>query len=218
MALTNQYRLAVAVAVSPVPTLLGRIQSLCEFCKSDMSQIAVLAGFSIGWTQLTTLVSCGLVVPVHDIGIGQGFFGSCRNIIGTIATSIFVSINGNRVSQTMASNVPPAVINAGLPASSVPLLFQAAKNGTTAAIQSVPGITPTIIAAFSRAQRDSYSQSFQTVYYVSIAFGSLAIIASYWAPNVDSLLTGFLNKRVDGVKTTSVMEEEVNDRKRDGAA
>ncbi|KAK8105665.1 siderophore iron transporter [Apiospora kogelbergensis] len=96
MAMTNQYRLGVTIGV------------------------AVVAGVSIGWTQLLTLVSCGLIVPVDDIGIGQGFFGSCRNILGTIATSIFVSINGNRLPKEMANNIPSAVVQAGLPPTSVP--------------------------------------------------------------------------------------------------
>jgi hypothetical protein len=162
--------------------------------------VATLTGFFIGWTQLLTLVSCGLIVPAHDIGIGQGFFGSCRNIIGTIATSIFVSIYGSRISQTQSQNIPSAVIEAGLPPPDVPLLFQAIKNGTAAALQSVPGINATIIDAYGSAQKDSYSESFSTVYLTSVAFGLVALVASYWAPNVDLLMTSFLNKRIDGVQ------------------
>jgi hypothetical protein len=161
-----------------------------------------------------TLVACGLVVPTDDIGIGQGFFGSCRNILGTIATSIFVSINGNRVSATMAANIPPAVIGAGLPPSSVPAVFAAMRNGTAAALQAVPGINAGIIAAYQTARKDSYSQSFQTVYLSAIAFGSIALLASFWIPNVDKLMTNFLNKRVDGVMAPrNTSEDELKSEK-----
>ncbi|KAK8868407.1 siderophore iron transporter [Apiospora arundinis] len=179
MALTNQYQLGVTVA------------------------IAVLAGVSIGWTQLSTLVTCGLIVPVNDIGIGQGFFGSCRNILGTIATSIFVSINGNRLPQEMEDRIPPAVIGAGLPPTSVPTLLEAAKTGKATALKAVPGINSTIIEAFSTAQKDSYSRSFAVIYLNTIAFGGVALIASYWSPNVDSMMTNFVNKRVDGIQRTT---------------
>ncbi|KAH8887258.1 MFS general substrate transporter [Thozetella sp. PMI_491] len=193
MALTTQDRIGVAISM------------------------AALAGFFIGWTQLVTLVSCGLVVPAHDIGIGQGFFGSCRNIIGTIATSIFVSIYGNRISQTQSQNIPPAIVGAGLPASSVPLVFQALKNGTAAALRSVPSINSTIIEAYNVALKDSYSQSFSTVYLSGIAFGSVALVASYWAPRVDMLMTNFLNKRIDGVQVPGIRERYESDKKSDSS-
>jgi sugar phosphate permease len=52
----------------------------------------MLAGLSIGWMQLLVLVSCGLVPPAKDIGLAQGFFGSCRNICGSIASKLLFKL------------------------------------------------------------------------------------------------------------------------------
>jgi hypothetical protein len=52
----------------------------------------MLAGLSIGWMQLLVLVSCGLVPPAKDIGLAQGFFGSCRNICGSIASMLLFKV------------------------------------------------------------------------------------------------------------------------------
>lgn len=50
--------------------------------------------------------------------------------------------------------------------------------GNSTAISSIPGITPSVVAAGSAAAQRGYFRSFQTVYYASIAFGALTIFAA----------------------------------------
>ena len=93
--------------------------------------------------------------------------------------------------------VVPAVENAGLPASSVPALFAAMTNGTTAALEKVPGVSAKILGAMATAVQDANSQSFKVVYLSSLAFGGVAIISAFFATNVDEFMTGFINKSVN---------------------
>ena len=118
----------------------------------------------------------------------------------SIKASIFVSIYGNRLADEIPQNVPRAVVAAGLPASSVPVLMKALANGTAAAIQAVPGMTPTVLGVFTTAVKDSYSASFRTVYLSSLAFSGIALIAAFFTTDVDAYMTSFLNKRVDGTQ------------------
>lgn len=50
--------------------------------------------------------------------------------------------------------------------------------GDAAALGNIPDINPAIIAEAAEAAKSGYFESFQTVYYVSIAFGMVAIISA----------------------------------------
>jgi hypothetical protein len=120
----------------------------------------------------------------------------------TSAASIYVSILTNRLTTTLPANVAPAALKAGLPSADLPALFAAIAAGTATAMEAVPGITPTVIAAVGDAVKVAYSQAFKTVYLTSIAFGGLSIIASLFITSIDDLMTDFVARKIRGVKTT----------------
>jgi uncharacterized membrane protein len=78
----------------------------------------------------------------------------------------------------------------------VPALFAAITNGTTAAFDSVPGISTTILTAMTSAIQDANASSFKVVYLSSLSFGGVSIIAALFATNVDKYLTDFVNKTI----------------------
>jgi len=57
----------------------------------------------------------------------------------------FTSPFAHKLTHYLPADLVPAVTKAGLPASSVPALFAAMTNGTTAALEAVPRITPNIL-------------------------------------------------------------------------
>ena len=71
-------------------------------------------------------------------------------------------------------------------------------------MEAVPGITPTIIAAVGDAVKVAYSQAFKTVYFTSIAFGGLSIIAALFITSIDDLMTDFVARKIRGVETKLV--------------
>jgi len=83
--------------------------------------------------------------------------------------------------------VPPAVIEAGLPASSVPAFIQ---GFTTGSFANVPGLTDNILTAGARAYKVANSQAYATAFYTTIAFTGVAIILSFFSPNVDDKMDG----------------------------
>lgn len=48
--------------------------------------INCVTGLSVGWVELITIVTVGLVAPPHDIGVAQSFFASTRQLFGTVAS------------------------------------------------------------------------------------------------------------------------------------
>ena len=144
------------------------------------------------------LVVVPLVLPPNDIGLGSGLLASCRNVLGTIGSAIYISVFGNELPKQIRQHIPPAVISAGLPPTSVTALLAAYRNGTTAALRAVPGYDTAVGAAYAAANKTAYFNAFKLVYLASLSFGAVAVIVAFFARDVDHLMTGFLNKRVDG--------------------
>ena len=77
----------------------------------------------------------------------------------------------------------------GLSTSTLAQLEVAATTGTAAAYQKVPGITAAIQAAAGSAVQHAYIQAFKTIYYVSIAFGVIAIVIAALTKDIQSKMT-----------------------------
>jgi hypothetical protein len=67
--------------------------------------------------------------------------------------------------------------------------------------------------AVAAATRTAYEHSFRTVFLVSLAFGLLSVISSWFSPNVEKHMTNFLNTKVDG--TQWKVSEDKSDPERD---
>jgi hypothetical protein len=160
--------------------------------------------FFIGWNESVCLSLSGIeLLDQREIGTAVGgkhilmikithpklqpAAGSIRSTISSIASAVYISILTNRLSETIPSEVPPALIEAGLPASSVPAFL----NGlTTGSFANVPGLDDNILAIGTRAYRFANAHAYRTVFFTTIAFTSIAVILSFFAPNVDNKMTG----------------------------
>jgi hypothetical protein len=89
-------------------------------------------------------------------------------------------------------------LDAGLPQSSVSSLLGQLANGTSAAYAQVPGANSNIIAAIGAGTKSAYAASFSTVYLSSLAFGGVALIASFFVTDIEAYMTSFVNKTVAG--------------------
>jgi hypothetical protein len=145
---------------------------------------------------MITITVAGLIAPPNDIGAAEGFLASTRSVAGTIAASIYICVYTDRLNTFLPQEIVPAVEKAGLPATSLPALFAAMTNGTTAALEAVPGMKMSILAAFSAATRAAYTHAFKIVYLSSIAFASLAFIGCIFVTDVDKYMTDFVNKTI----------------------
>lgn len=123
-----------------------------------------------------------------ELGSAGGIGGSIRFLITSISTTVYNVVLSNRQADEIPTKVPAALIGAGLPEGSVLSFIQALAVGPSALAQ-VPGINPEITAAGVRAYKIANASSFRTVFLTTIAFSSVALIASLFLPNFDKLLT-----------------------------
>ena len=123
------------------------------------------------------------------LGTASGVAGSIRFLISSIAATVYTVILSNRLTTTIASQVPPALLAAGLPSTSIPSFISAFALGPTA-FAAIPGVTPEIIAVGSSAYKQANADAYRTVFLSNIAFSGVAIVCSLLLPDVDHLLTG----------------------------
>ncbi|KAL1898142.1 hypothetical protein Sste5346_003544 [Sporothrix stenoceras] len=179
--------LTVLTALMALVDQNGQTLSLC---------LTLFGGICVGVVEAVTIVISGLVVPPEDIGASQGFYTSMRAVTGTIALSIYVSVYSARLPVFVNQDVTAAAASSGLPTSSLPQLFTALTNGTTAALDAVPGMNSTILEAVTDGNLLAYHMAFKIVFLSTISFGGIAIIASFFVQDVSKFMNNFVNKTI----------------------
>ena len=116
----------------------------------------------------------------------MGIAGTVRSAFSSVAATIYVVILSNRLSTTIPAFVPPALIKAGLPTSSVASFIGAM---TTGSFDGIPGLTPQIIEIGTLAYKNASAAAYRTVFLATIAFSGVAIVVSLFCPNVDDRMT-----------------------------
>lgn len=209
----GRIRLQMFASVALYTTFSGIMAIANQHRESLAVGMITTIGFCVGWIELITIVVATLVVPPDQIGTGSAFFASTRATTGTIVTSIYLAIYNNRYPALMEPDITKAVEAAGLPSSSLTQLFAAIANGTAAALDTVPGFSPTINAAVIDGRKSAYATALADVYLTSIAFGSIALLTIFYArDDIEAKFTNFVNKTVShvgGGKVEDVDREKV---------
>lgn len=157
--------------------------------RSRACAFVAVGSFFIAWMESLAIAAITLTTPNQsELGSAGGIGGSIRFLITSISTTVYNVILSNRQAKEIPATVPAALVSAGLPESSIVSFIKALALGP-ASLAKVPGISPEITAAGLRAYKIANANSFRTVFFATIAFSSVALIASLFLPNFDNLVT-----------------------------
>lgn len=164
------------------------------------SAFVFIATTFVGYNEALVLPICGICIKdQQEIGTAIGFAGSARSAISTVASTVYTVVLTARAGTTIPAIVPPALVEAGLPESSVADYMTAvAGGGSEAALSAIKGVTPAIEAAGALAYRIAYMDAYRTIFYVSLAFGGLAILVTFLVPNIDDLMSDSVAATLQG--------------------
>lgn len=149
--------------------------------------LVFFGNLAVGWGEGLAISSVTLTVHnQEELGTASGTAGSIRFLISSIAQTVYNVVLTNRLATEQAAKVPAALINAGLPESSVSAFVGklATKNFT-----GIAGTTPEIIAAGLRANQEANASAYSTVFLTTIAFTALAVGCAAFLPDIDKLLS-----------------------------
>ena len=182
-----KWQIVVTVLISGI--FFGCTATSTPDSKGRAAAFVALGTFWIGWAE--SLAITVVTITVWDqskLGSASGLAGSIRFFITSIAATVYNVTLNNRLSETIPRRVPGAVIDAGLPETSVVDFMAALTTGT--GFDTIKGISESIIGAGVRAYKEANAEAYQTVFFVSIAFSAIALICALCLPNIDNLLSG----------------------------
>ncbi|GAB7344324.1 hypothetical protein MBLNU457_2189t1 [Dothideomycetes sp. NU457] len=143
------------------------------------------------WMTILSLVSSGLFVPPEELGTVAGLLGTFRSAGGSVGNAVFATILASSVNQHLATNIAGAAISHGFdPANLGKLIPAVIENavGVPFVLKSVPGITAAVEEATALAFKNTYAEAFKLVYYCTIPFGIVALVAAFFVRDPSHLM------------------------------
>jgi hypothetical protein len=153
-----------------------------------------------GWMTICCYVIAGLHVPHRELGIATGLLGTFREGGGSVGNAIFSTILNSVASKKVAPQIAAAAVAAGFNPADLATLIPAAYNnaiGVPGAFAKVPGITPSIEAEVARAFKQAYGQAFRVVFYSTIPFNVLALVAACFIKDVSQYFTNHVTLHLE---------------------
>lgn len=175
--------------------------------------------FGMGAFQFVTCVAyviAGLNVPLRYLGLASGLIGTFRSAGGSVGNTIFNTILKTVVSEQLPKRISAAAIANGFDTNNIAALVVATSNnavGVPDAFDTVPDATPAIRAAAAVAFREAYAAGFRRVFWSSIPFGVLAIIAALLIKDPSQYLTNHtaihMQEKTEVVKSSKPASQDL---------
>ncbi|KAH0848654.1 siderophore iron transporter [Fonsecaea pedrosoi] len=185
MAVLPKLKYQAIVSSTLAATFTAALASISPARHASAIAFGVIATFSVGFIDNVGFAGVSLLVEPSDIGLACGVLGSLRTIAGSVAQALYISISTTEITKNLPAFIAPAVVQAGLPQTSLPALFAGL---TTGDFSAVPGATPEILGIAAEQAKLAYAKSFRMVFFATIPFGVILIVMSFWVPNIEKFL------------------------------
>jgi hypothetical protein len=146
--------------------------------------LSILAGLGSGGIYIPVIVILTMIAPDEIVGLVTGLGLSIRFIGGGIGYAIFYNVFQTKLTDVLPTLVAEAVIPAGLPVDQIAPLIGAFLSQNKTMIAGIKGITPTILIAAEGAIAEGFTEGFNMVYYVSLAFCGASCVASLFIGDI----------------------------------
>lgn len=148
-----------------------------------------IAGFGVGGVLVPTGAIALICTPDALIASVVALGLSIRVVGGSIGNAVYFNVFYQKINEALPRNLIQYTLRAGLPSTSLVPFLGAIQTGDMEAAAQVPGVTPAILDAVMWGSRWAYADSLKYVWFVSIAFGAIAIISSLFVANIRRFMT-----------------------------
>lgn len=153
----------------------------------------VIGCTAVGYLENISFPGVTLLWEPQDIGLATGVLGSIRGLGGAVAQALYSSVYSNKLTDFIPKYVVPAATAAGLSEDALPGLFAGIAAGN---LTGVAGVDDQVAAAVGGAMVTANTKAFQIVFYTTIPFSVILVIAACFVPNVEKYLTQNVAKRL----------------------
>ncbi|KAJ2897395.1 PEP5 [Zalerion maritima] len=138
----------------------------------------VFLGIGLGVCLCSLVTIAQLSTPPELIAITSGLMIGMRSLGGSIGLAIYNAIFVEKLTSSISSKIPAAVLPLGLPATSLGDFITYLTNQQTDQLATVEGVTPDIIHAGVDALLESYTVGFRFVWIAAGCFTVVAAVAA----------------------------------------
>lgn len=150
--------------------------------------MGTIAGFGVGGLLVPAATVAMIVVPDSLLATTAALSLSIRTLGGSIGYTIYYNIFVHKLTGILPTTVAEYAVKAGL-APEDAKVFVGTLLTAPANITTVPGFTPDILQAAEVGVRWAYSGALKYVWYASIPFGIVTIIAAAFLPSIKKYQT-----------------------------
>ena len=147
-----------------------------------------VAGFAVGGLIVPAATIATIACPDDIIATTAGLTLAIRAVGGSIGFSIYYNIFINKLNAKLPAEIASYAIAAGLPVESATEFVTTFLTNATA-LSNVDGVDPSIIAAGALGSQWAFADSLAYVFYTSIPFGVLALVAAYFLGDIRPYMT-----------------------------
>jgi hypothetical protein len=173
---TKTVRVPLIFATTCVTIFFATMASLTPSMPQSALGFAVFLGFGLGSALNTVVTTAQLSTPAELIALTSGLMIGMRSTGGTVGLAIFQALFSNTLGTKLPEMVLARVIPLGLEPQYAGDLLSGLSNRNNTLIESIPGISPQIVAAASTGIKEAYSISFRNVWIAAAAFAASATI------------------------------------------
>jgi hypothetical protein len=180
--------------------LTGGMVGLATINPNDSTSAIVfsgLAGCGFGAPLVLCVVGMQLSTPHSLIATATAVTVTTRSMAASVFTAIFAAALSDRLAKNVPSYVAEAALKAGLPPASLVGFVGAIATDDTAAIPTIPGVTPAIIGAALVALKQAFADGIRVVYIIASPFALLGVICCYFIGDLKKIMTYHVDAPVE---------------------
>lgn len=168
-----------------------------------------LAGLGFGAPLVLIVAGVQLSTPHHLIATATALTTSTRAVAATVFTAIFSAALNTRLDNYIPSYVAEAALGAGLPKTSLGAFMEAFTAKDTAALSSIPGVTPVIINSGFVALKHAFADGIRVVFIIAAPFGALACIGCLFLGSLRDTMTYRVDAPLESLNAKKHHREDI---------
>ena len=151
--------------------------------------ILLLAGLGVGGIVVPASMITTLICPSDLIATVTALTIAIRIVGGAVGYAIYYNVFANKLVPEMIRVLGAACYRVGITDShTIAEIVELTTASMIDVIPKLPGVTPEAAAEIIAAGQVAYANVYPWVYYCSVAFGSLAIIASVFLEDISKFI------------------------------